>query len=733
MSAEAPEGIHRGYWLVGATWGHTNDQTSRFVHEGLWENGYEDKYLDEVRNMRPGDRIAIKSTYTRKKDLPFDNRGKTVSVMAIKATGIVTGNSGDGKTVRVDWSDEEVPPREWYFTAYWKTVHRLKTDSDWKTDGLIGFAFEGKEQDFERFLHDPRWRHRYGAESEERRFGWTECYEAIADRLLDYSNNRQLLIESIHDIANRVGPLSILRDRFPDGSTGPLKDICPFTTIATFNRGMTDENRQAVVREILEFLAIGMPAPDSFSGIPVVNNQRTWFFQYSESRGDGDIDALWKVFAAALRFAHADTPESRAKLVETYDEALTVKGVAWNLSMGLYWVRPWDFVPLDEKSRSYISQQLRMDFSTTGTRPVSGASYLKLLDELKASFEENRFPIHSFPELSLSAWNFASESEPADDVSADSVNGDTDLTQGEVEGNAAEAYLVSHVMNDGCFLERAGIERLLELLHTTKNLILQGPPGTGKTWLSKRLAFALMRKRDESKVRAVQFHPNLSYEDFVRGYRPVGDGKLALADGIFMEAIQTASRSPDEKFVVVIEEINRGNPAQIFGELLTLLEADKRTQRDSVELCYPDQDGNRSIHIPGNLYVIGTMNIADRSLALVDLALRRRFAFVTLEPSLGEAWGDWVVREGGVDPELVEDIRHRIATLNEQITADARLGRQFRIGHSYVTPSKRLEPDGTRDWFIQVVETQIGPLLEEYWFDSPGDASQAVQQLLAAW
>ena len=206
-----------------------------------------------------------------------------------------------------------------------------------------------------------------------------------------------------------------------------------------------------------------------------------------------------------------------------------------------------------------------------------------------------------------------------------------------------------------------------------------------------------------------------------------------MADGVFMEAIQVASRSPDEKFVVVIEEINRGNPAQIFGELLTLLEADKRTPRDSVELCYPDKDGNRATHIPENLHVIGTMNIADRSLALVDLALRRRFAFVTLEPSLGAAWGDWVVREGGVDPELVEDIRRRIAALNERIAADARLGSQFRIGHSYVTPSKRLEPDGTRDWFIQVVETEIGPLLEEYWFDSQGDASQAVQQLLDGW
>lgn len=164
--------------------------------------------------MRPGDRIAIKSGYTRIRDLPFDNRGESVSVMAIKATGTVTGNSGDGKTVRVDWNDVEDPPRKWHFRTYRKTVHRVTMASDWKTDGLIGFAFEKQQQDLERFLHDPQWRHRYGAEDGERRFGWTRYYEVIADGLLDYRNDRQPLIERIHDIANRVVPMSMLRDKF---------------------------------------------------------------------------------------------------------------------------------------------------------------------------------------------------------------------------------------------------------------------------------------------------------------------------------------------------------------------------------------------------------------------------------------------------------------------------------------------------------------------------------------
>jgi 5-methylcytosine-specific restriction enzyme B len=243
-----------------------------------------------------------------------------------------------------------------------------------------------------------------------------------------------------------------------------------------------------------------------------------------------------------------------------------------------------------------------------------------------------------------------------------------------------------------------------------------------------------MGQKDESKVRAVQFHPNLSYEDFVRGWRPKGDGKLSIVDGVFMEAIKAARKASTATFVVVIEEINRGNPAQIFGELLTLLEAGKRTPNEALELCYPDEDGKRRpVHIPENLYVIGTMNIADRSLALVDLALRRRFAFIDLEPRLGKTWRDWVVVERAIDPTLVVDIEQRILALNEQIAADPRLGKQFRIGHSYVTPSYPLEAGQTQSWFRQVVETDIGPLLGEYWFDAPGEAQKAIERLKQGW
>ena len=727
-------------WFVGASYGGTDDQMPRFLAEGIWENGYDDKLLDVVRSMRPGERIAIKSSYTRKHGLPFDSRGRAVSVMGIKAVGTITENLNDGKRVKVDWAKVE-PVREWYFYTHRATIWRL-LPGEWMNDALIAFAFDGKPQDVDRFRNEPFWRERYGTTSpEKQRFEWTDFYEAVAEKLLVHADDRTPLIEGIHEIASRVPGLTYLQDKFPDGTSGPLRDICPFTTMGTFNRSMTDANRKTIAGELAKLLGVTVPVPLSFEGIPVLNNQRSWFFAYADKRGAGDIDALWKVFVAASKMVDGDQLDTRDAFIRAYDEATQVWGVAWNLSTGLYWAHPWEFLTLDSQSRHYINKRLGLNVAISGQQgPCDGRAYLKLLDDLRSRFGEDGYPVHSFPDLSLASWMYkdpVDEPVPAGDIGTNA--GAEQETEGEVREAFQVAapivpYSVADILKDGCFLERAEIDRLLDRLRTKKNLILQGPPGTGKTWLAKRLAFALMGQKDDSKVRAVQFHPNLSYEDFVRGWRPTGEGKLSLADGVFMEAIKAASKDPSSKFVVVIEEINRGNPAQIFGELLTLLEAGKRTPNEALELCYPDADGKRRpVHIPENLYMVGTMNIADRSLALVDLALRRRFAFVGLEPRLGQVWREWVVKECAVDPGLVADIERRIADLNEQIAADARLGKQFRIGHSYVTPAHRLEAGDTKKWFQQVVETEIGPLLDEYWFDAPDEVQKAIARLTQGW
>ena len=292
----------------------------------------------------------------------------------------------------------------------------------------------------------------------------------------------------------------------------------------------------------------------------------------------------------------------------------------------------------------------------------------------------------------------------------------------------ASSYAVKDIVDDGCFVEPERISNMLKRLQSKKNLILQGPPGTGKTWLAKRLAWALVGHKDASRVRAVQFHPNLSYEDFVRGWRPSSDGTLDLVDGPFLEMVKAANRDAEDTYALVIEEVNRGNPAQILGEMLTLLEADKRNPDNALELTYKRQ-GEQGIHLPPNLHVVGTMNIADRSLALVDLALRRRFAFVDLVPEIGKRWKDWGRNRCGFDDSVLSDIQDRMSNLNETIESDSKLGRQFQIGHSYVTPPPGSETNpGT--WYRDVVESEIGPLLDEYWFDEPSKARRERERLL---
>jgi 5-methylcytosine-specific restriction protein B len=474
----------RQFWFVGSIW-DGGDQTDRFLSEGVWQNGNHDKFGAHVGRMKPGDYIAIKSSFVQKHGLPFENHGKPVSAMRIKATGRVTTASADGRTVNVDWTPL-APPIDWFFYTFRVTVVEASSEGDYSRR-LILFAFGGRDQDYDFWLRETYWAKKY--------------------------------------------------------------------------------RTAAVTRSDLE-------------------------------REDEDA--------------------------EVDDEAAVIT-----------------------------------------------------------------------------------------------------------------PYGTTDIISDGCFLPEDMLHATLARLGAKKNLILQGPPGTGKTWLAKRLAYALLETRDRSvtrkRLRTIQFHPSLSYEDFVRGWRPEagsdGEGRLTLSDGMFLEAVEAARAEPDRPLVVVIEEINRGNPAQIFGEMLTLLESDKRREDEGIELAYRRTDGER-IHIPENLFVIGTMNIADRSLALVDLALRRRFAFVSLGTALNDRWRDWCIDGAGLDEVIVNQIQKRMIALNKTIAEDRSLGAQFAIGHSYVTPAAGEKIADAKTWFAQIVETEIQPLLEEYWFDSPGTASTEAGRLI---
>ena len=318
--------------------------------------------------------------------------------------------------------------------------------------------------------------------------------------------------------------------------------------------------------------------PESFEGIPVLNNQKSWFFPYCKDRDPAQIDALWQVFQSGLALAEGDTEQAIEAFSRDFDAAMGYYGVAWNLTFGLYWCRPWSFLSLDERSRGYISEKLRLAIGRNGSKNrCSATNYLQLIEALKQRFEEPDFSVHSFPELSLEAWTYTgSAPEPDDDplVHGDDDDRDDDVTAVVEPVTPVAPYGIDNILADGCFLPRSELERIVRRLRDKKNLILQGPPGTGKTWLAKRLGMALVGQVvQEPQLRSVQFHPNLSYEDFVRGWRPSGDGGLVLHEGVFMHMVKAALENPSQTYVLVIEEINRCNPSQTFGDRLPLLYA----------------------------------------------------------------------------------------------------------------------------------------------------------------
>jgi hypothetical protein len=273
------------------------------------------------------------------------------------------------------------------------------------------------------------------------------------------------------------------------------------------------------------------------------------------------------------------------------------------------------------------------------------------------------------------------------------------------------------------------LQRWVDLLLHRKNVVLQGPPGVGKTFVAQRLAYLLVGRADPDNVRMVQFHPSYAYEDFVQGYRPAKGGGFERRDGPFLDFCDKALQDPEDRYVLVIDEINRGNLAKIFGELLMLLEGDKRDRRWGVKLAYSEET-EEPFHVPPNLYVIGTMNSADRSLALVDYALRRRFAFVPVEPAFDVDGFEAYLTGLGASAALIARVRARVRKLNQQISDDKGLGRGYQIGHSYFcsVPKGSTADDA---WYERIVRHEIEPLLEEYWFDRAEHVTEAVASLLA--
>ena len=255
------------------------------------------------------------------------------------------------------------------------------------------------------------------------------------------------------------------------------------------------------------------------------------------------------------------------------------------------------------------------------------------------------------------------------------------------------------------FISENRYDTLISVLKNKKNIILQGAPGVGKTFAAKRLAFSMMRTKDENRVEFVQFHQNYSYEDFIMGYKPVNDG-FELKLGIFYRFCQKAENQPEKDFFFIIDEINRGNLSKIFGELLMLIEQGYRGTKAT--LAYNGQ----LFAVPENLHIIGMMNTADRSLAMIDYALRRRFSFFEMDPGF-ESQG-FISYQKSLKNETFDELVDKVKELNKEISQDTSLGKGFCIGHSYFTNRNSY----TENQLREIVDYDILPMIEEYWFDN---------------
>jgi len=346
-----------------------------------------------------------------------------------------------------------------------------------------------------------------------------------------------------------------------------------------------------------------------------------------------------------------------------------------------------------------------LDFTIAAKRPILAAGSAQDHEQAAEQQAEN---LYTGPEAAL---NHLAVAEPG------------------VAYAALPPYTEAEALNE-LFSTDAELTAALAGLRRRRALLLQGPPGTGKTYLARRLAWLVLGAQDEGRIELVQFHPSYGYEDFMLGFRPGPKGQFGLVPGVLPLLCQRAAQDPERPYFLLIDKLNRGNVARIFGEFLLLLEPDKRGPAHGLRLPYAPPAA-APFFVPDNLYVIGTLNLADRSLAPLDYALRRRFAFVALRPQFGAPLRQ-LLSSQQVPAPLIALLTERMAALNHVIAADPELGPDFEVGHSYFcTPPTPPAAAETSSWLRLIFEQEIGPLLADYWREQPDKAAAQLRKLLA--
>lgn len=561
-------------------------------------------------------------------------------------------------------------------------------------------------------------------------FTWINFYEELANKLLTYRSRRADLIGKLISAYEAIGM------RLPTLDSLPVPaDIDPYTVYGLFNKGITESKRKQIIAAIAEALSIEALHPDDFDGIPILNNRNATFYPFSDDnrRGEHDIDNLWRVFEAEIALAANGTAENRAAFIEAFNATAVQPFIRWKLTEGLYWARPRSFISLDSRNRWFMGDAAMAGAAIASVVPHEkdspihdGERYLAICDAIHSELGTDACPYVDFPMLSHAAF-VESERVNKEEKSAKKA-AEKEAEENSLDDAADEAVPDSPEYDKDQFLSEVYMsekhyDTLVGVLRSKKNIILQGAPGVGKTFVAKRLAYSMMGVKDPERVMMVQFHQSYSYEDFIEGYRPSGDG-FELEKGAFYTFCKKAAEDEENEYFFIIDEINRGNLSKIFGELFMLIENDKRGPKNKLQLLY----SRELFHVPSNVYLIGMMNTADRSLAMLDYALRRRFAFFDLKPGFDS--DGFVAYRDGLGSAKLNDLLACVARLNKAIAADETLGDGFCVGHSYFCGMKTDDVTGGK--LSAIVEYELVPLLREYWFDEPSKVWEWVDAMRRA-
>lgn len=632
-------------------------------------------------------------------------------------------------------------------------------------------------------------------------FTWIPFYMEMAEKLLEYKDNRDELIKIVYGMDRQF--INYIKDN--GGNDYP--DIDPFSVFSIFNRTSTEERRKEICKYFREKLKLTARTPDDFDSIPLMNPKMS-VFVWREDIQTG-IQPIWNLFSSIL------SEEQSNDFAHSFDTVIKQRGIKWNLTMALFWIRPHDFIPLDTNSREYLA---KIGIEVFDEKNLTAENYLNLIKKIKSKIENNEIKEKSFPEISFNAWK----------KDAISIGGPT-MTQ-----------------------DNTLLDKYTKLLKNTRNLILTGAPGTGKTYLAKQIAEKMGCTPDE--IGFVQFHPSYDYTDFVEGLRPVqdesGSGQIGFErkDGVFKEfcgralqnlenqtmidtdinsfdtawncltnevreniadgkltkigiweyslsstgSLKYSSKDTQSKytftitkqnvfdawrgikarpsgyfqkymkevadymkkfglseynpnknlsnnkiksFVFIIDEINRGEVAKIFGELFYSVDPGYRVTAKDIEEIKSGQktitairtqyanleaDGNAfdnalniidendygHFFVPENVYIIGTMNDIDRSVESMDFAFRRRFAWAEVEASHTVGMLD---KLNEFRPGLAEVAKNRMKRLNDAISATQDFGPAYHIGASYFLKLNQYGGD-----FKQLWDYHIKGILEEY-------------------